>query len=258
MPYTTILVNVADGVSTITLNMPEKRNPLNAQVADELVQALDALAADAACRAIVVTGAGRAFSAGADLRAFQNVGALEDRATYNHLIEVNKKIINHPKPVIASVNGDALGGGAGLVTFCDMAIASDKARFGYPEVLRGLITGVTMVSLLRTAPRKYVFELALTGKLIDAQEAWRIGLVNKVVSHDQLPQATRELAMQLAGLSPAALKWCKETIQMLQDVEFNKALLVARDQRVLARLTEDAGEGVRAFLEKRPPRWKGR
>ncbi|MDO8532556.1 MAG: enoyl-CoA hydratase-related protein [Dehalococcoidia bacterium] len=256
MSYTSILMDVSDGIGTVTLNVPERRNPLGEPVTSEVVHALNALAADAACRVVVVTGVGKAFCAGADLKGLQQVKALDDRAAYNHVIAVYKTIMHHPRPVIASVNGDAVG--AGVVSFSDMAISSDKARFGYPEILRGLTVGVTMVSLLRTVPRKHAFEMALTGKLIDAQEAWRLGLVNRVVPHDELPRATREMALHIASLSPEALRLCKETILMVQDVEFNKALLVARDQRVLARLTEDAEEGVRAFLEKRPPQWKGR
>ena len=258
MSYTSILVDVSDGIGTVTLNLPEKRNPLGEPVTSEVVHALNALAANAACRVVVVTGAGKAFCAGANLKGLQQTKALDDRAAYNHVIAVYKTIMNHPRPVIASVNGDAIGAGAGLVSFSDMAISSDKARFGYPEVLRGLTVGVTAVSLLRTVPRKFAFEMALTGKLIDAQEAWRLGLINRVVPRDDLPRATREMALHIASLSPEALRLCKETLLMVQDVEFNKALLFARDQRVLARLTEDAEEGMRAFLEKRPPQWKGR
>ena len=253
-----ITVTSRGPVAWLTLNQPERRNPLDTQTCLDLAAALAELGRNATTRVVVITGAGKVFSAGADIREFRETGTFEDRAEYGARIDLCRALARLGKPSIAAVNGHALGAGAGLVSWCDLAVASDRARFGYPEIDRGISVGVTAVALLRLVGRKRATQLALLGESISAAEAERFGLINWVVPADQLEPRVNEVAGALAAKSPIALRLCREVLWTVEDVEYWKALEVARDLRVLSRTSADAREGTLAFLEKRPPVWHGR
>ncbi len=166
-----ITVTSRGPVAWLTLNQPERRNPLDTQTCLDLTAALAEVGRDAATRVVVITGAGKVFSAGADIREFKETGAFEDRAEYGARIDLCRALARLGKPSLAAVNGHALGAGAGLVSWCDLAVAADHARFGYPEIDRGISVGVTAVALLRLVGRKRATQLALLGESISAAEA---------------------------------------------------------------------------------------
>lgn len=251
-----VLVEARGPVAWVTLNQPERRNPLSTETCLELAGALGDLRRDRAIRAVVITGAGRVFSAGADIREFKETDTFEDRAEYGARIDVCRAIARLEKPSLAAVNGHALGAGAGLVSWCDLAIAAEQASFGYPEIDRGISVGVTAVALLRHVGRKRANQLSLLGERITAAEAERMGLINWVVPAEELEQRATEIAEALAAKSPSALRLCREVLWTVEDIEYWKALEVARDIRVLSRTAPDAREGTLAFLEKRPPVWQ--
>jgi enoyl-CoA hydratase/carnithine racemase len=260
MSYETILYEVQDGIATITLNRPEARNALNDQLLQELNAALRAAAEDEAVRVVVLTGAGdRAFCAGGDLSGL-GVGrpaleSYEGRAAY---ARVFRQMARLGKPTLAAVNGHALGGGLGLVLGCDLAIAAERATFGTPEIRVGLFPMMVMALLFRNVGRKKGMELILTGERISAHEAERIGLINRVVPDDQFESAVAEMAGKLARHSPAALRLGRDAFYTMADMDFDSALEYLQGMLMLNLLTEDAQEGIRAFLEKREPVWKGR
>lgn len=255
-----LLVAPADGVTTLTLNRPAARNALTATLLADLRGALDAACRDDATRVVVLTGAGeKAFCAGADLTAMgAGAGMLEGHAARRRYLECIEALWFLPKPTLAAVNGAALAGGLGLVLACDLAVAADTATFGTPEVGVGLMPMMVMALLQRHLGRKKALELVYTGDRLDAAEALRLGLVNAVVPAAELPAAAAALAARLAAQSPAALRLGKEAFQTAADLEFTKALRHLLSMLDLIAGTEDAAEGVSAFLEKRPPRWKGR
>lgn len=253
-----IIVEARGPVTWLTLNQPDRRNPLDTQTCLDLAAALGAIRRDDSVRVVVITGAGRVFSAGADIREFKETSTFEDREEYGARIDLCRALARLGKPSLAAVNGHALGAGAGLVSWCDLAVASDRARFGYPEVDRGISVGVTAVALLRLVGRKRATRLSLMGEQISAAEAERFGLVNWVVPPEDLEAKVGEITAALAAKSPVALRLCREVLWTVEDLEYWKALEVARDIRVLSRTTADAREGTLAFLEKRTPVWQGR
>ncbi|MBI2871933.1 MAG: enoyl-CoA hydratase/isomerase family protein [Chloroflexi bacterium] len=256
MPHSHVLLGRSEGIATLTLNEPEKRNPLSPQLVGQLLETLAALRADGEARVLIVTGAGPAFCAGADIRRFRVMTPMEDREEYNDIVRLIKGLLHYPKPVIAAVNGYALGGGCGLVAACDLAIAADSARFGKTEINIGLFPGATMAVLARSVNRKGLFRLAFTGDIVDAQEALRLGLVNWVVPASRLMDEARSLARRLVEKSATALAFCKEVVNMATELDLDQAIDRGRDLRVLGRTGRDAAEGAAAFLEKRPPRWE--
>jgi enoyl-CoA hydratase/carnithine racemase len=256
--YEWIRVEVRPPQGRVVLNQPAKRNPLSMAAIAEVADALRALERDRAVRAIVITGAGEVFSAGVDLRTFLDRTPLQDRAEYNAFVELHRLIPRLGTPVIAMVNGLALAGGCVLTALCDLAIASERAQFGYTEVDRGMGMGVAMVTLQRSVPRKHALDLALRARRIDAHEAARIGLVNRVVPHEQLEAAVDELVAEFARKSPIAVAFAKEAFYALEDLPYDAAIERGRDLRVISRTSEDSREGIAAFLEKRAPVWTGR
>jgi enoyl-CoA hydratase/carnithine racemase len=258
--YETILVDVAEGVATVTLNRPEARNALNRTLIGELGDALEHLDADAAARAIVQRGAGeRAFCAGADLKGmFREASILEAREQYAGLARILEGIPRMRTPVIGQVHGYALAGGCGLAVACDVVIASDDAIFGLPEIKLGLLPLMVLAPILRAGAPKRVLPLVLTGAELPAAEALAIGLVSQVVPRAELAGAVERLARTLAGYSPAALAVAKEAFYTALELDHSKALPYLRDLLTIVARSEDAQEGIAAFLEKRPPRWKGR
>lgn len=260
MNYETILYTVHAGIATITLNRPEARNAINDQLLSELNATLQAAADDPAARVVVLTGAGdRVFCAGGDLSGM-GIGqpALESyqgRAAY---VQVFREMARLGKPTLAAVNGHALGGGLGLVLGCDLAIAAERATFGTPEIKVGLFPMMVMALLFRNVGRKKGMELILTGERVSAHEAERIGLINHVVPDDQFESAVAEMADKLARHSPAALRLGRNAFYTMADMDFDAALEYLQGMLMLNLLTEDAQEGIRAFLEKRDPVWKGK
>jgi enoyl-CoA hydratase/carnithine racemase len=258
--HETLLVEVRDGVGTLTLNRPEARNALNQTVIGELGDALANLEGDAETRVVILRGAGeRAFCAGADLKGMFRAGSILDaREQYAGLARILEAIPRMRVPVIAQVQGYALAGGCGLAAACDLVIAAEDARFGLPEIKLGLLPLMVLAPILRAASPKRVLELVLTGRELPASEALEIGLVTRVVPRIELDGTVAGIARTLAALSPATLAVGKEAFYRSLDLPYAQALAQLRDLLTIVARSEDAQEGIAAFLEKRPPHWRGR
>jgi enoyl-CoA hydratase/carnithine racemase len=258
--YETLLASLADGVARVTLNRPEVRNALSRTLVAELGAALAAYEADPAARVIVVAGAGdQAFCAGADLKGVGDRGTtLQARESFGGLADILAALPKMKTPVIAQVHGYALAGGCGLAAGCDLVIASDDAVFGLPEIKVGLLPLMVMAPILRAVGRKRGLLLILSGEPVSAREALEMGLVSRVVSRADLERETLALAARLARLSPTALALAKEAADTIQDMEYGKSLRYLRELLTLVALSDDAREGIAAFLDKRDPQWKGR
>jgi enoyl-CoA hydratase len=247
-------------VARITLDRPDKRNPIGPLAIGELMHALEAARQNEAVRVVVLTGAGKAFSAGGDLSAFsgQAEGGTRSPIRPRSLTELFPAMHDLGKPIIAMVNGHALAGGVGLMVACDLVLASDQATFGLTEINVGLWPMMIMTELVRNIGRKKALELMLTGKRIDAAEAEAIGLISRAVPEDRLEEEAMALARQVAGHSPATMALGLRAFYRSQDMDLETGLrhLEGELGKVLA--LEDAKEGIMAFLQKRPPRWKGR
>jgi enoyl-CoA hydratase len=258
MPYQFLLVDVADRIATVTINRPDKLNALNDVLVGELGAAFDELGKHESVGVIVLTGAGRAFVAGADI-----AGLAENSAGEMHRLSsagqlVFRRIERLGKPVIAAVNGFAFGGGCELALACHLRIASEQARFGLPEVKLGLIPGYGGTQRLpRLIGRGRALQLILTGDPIDGAEAFRIGLVNAVVDHAALTDASRSMALTMLKNGPLALAAALEAVDGGLDRGLDDALTL--EAKLFAQLghTADMREGTRAFLEKRPAVFRG-
>lgn len=251
--YSTIRVDDRGPVGRITLDRPDKRNPIGALTCGELVAAFTALKALPDVRVIVLTGAGTVFSAGGDLSAMQKT----DGPTAT-LVELFTTMHELGKPIIAMVNGHALAGGLGLMVACDLVVASDQAQFGTTEIAVGLWPMMITAEITRSVGRKKTLEMMITGAKLTAQEALAAGLVNRIVPLAELEATTLQLATDIAERSPAAIRLGLHAFYRSQDMELEPQLryLQAELGRVLA--LEDAAEGIAAFLQKRKPVWKGR
>jgi cyclohexa-1,5-dienecarbonyl-CoA hydratase len=254
--FKNILYESVDGVAKITINRPPL-NVLNIETLAEIVAALENIQKDDTVSMVVITGAGeRAFSAGVDVKdhfADKIAGTLELFHKVFHLL------IDVQKPTIAVVNGFAFGGGCELAMACDIVIASEKAQFGQQEISVGAIPTVATALLPRIVGRKKAFELMFTGNTINAEEAQKIGLVNMVVPADKLEEKTNELIAKLKEKSPIVLKLLRKSVYEGFDMEFRKALENVTNIYLNQLIkTEDAEEGLKAFLEKRKPQWKGK
>lgn len=259
MAYESLLVRVEDRVATIVVNRPEKRNALNAVVRRELVEALDALRDDPEVRVVVITGAGeKAFIAGADIGEFAERTPLEQRAAMEGR-RLFEEIANFPRPTIAMINGFALGGGCEVALACDLRIAARSARLGQPEVKLGILPGGGGTQRLpRLVGLGRALRLIMTGEMISAEEAERIGLVDEVVDDADLARRTAALAGLMAGYSPVTLKLIKDAVRATQEMPLSAGLQFERELFVTAFASEDRTEGVSAFLEKRAPEFRGR
>lgn len=260
MGYDTIDLQVEGNIATITLNRPKALNALNMAMVGELGQAIQQVRNDPAVRVVVITGAGdKAFAAGADITEFRAMSPVDSWVFTQHIQKVYLEIEQLPKPVIAAVNGYALGGGCELMMACDIVYASDRAKVGQPEINLGIIPGAGGTQrLARLIGKQRAKELVMTGDMMGAQEAWNLGLLNKVVPGDQLMAEVRKLAEKLAGKGGVALKAAKEAIEEGSDVGLERGLANEGKLFALCFSTEDKNEGVNAFLEKRPPRFQGK
>lgn len=258
MNYGTLLVRIEDRVASVVINRPEKRNALNATVRNELLDVLDTLRDASDVRVVVFTGAGeKAFIAGADIAEFAGRTAIAQRAAMSGR-RIYDEIAAFPKPTIAQINGYALGGGCELALACDLRIAGRSARLGQPEIKLGILPGGGGTQRLpRLVGLGRAMRLVLTGELIDAEQAERIGLVDGVVDDAELAEHTLELARTLAGQSPVALRLVKDAIRAAVEMPLSAGLQFERELFVTAFASEDKAEGVRAFLEKRTPEFKG-
>jgi len=261
MELKTILLSKEDGVATIILNRPDRLNALNQQMINELNLAIDEMAEDDGVRVLVISGAGRGFCAGADLDFLSSIGdsATEARKEMSAVHSIPLKLRALPKPVIASVNGAAAGAGANLALACDLIIASEKARFGQVFVNVGLHVDTGGTHFLPWAvgvPK--AMELMMTGDLIDAKEAERIGLINRVVPPEELEKATKELAEKLANGPAAVFVALKTSVYQGLTMNLSAALEREADCQSIFMNSEDNREGVKAVLEGRKPIFRGR
>ncbi|HPH25275.1 MAG TPA: enoyl-CoA hydratase-related protein [Pseudomonadota bacterium] len=263
--YSELQYLVSAGVAHITLNRPERRNPIGPTTVGELLHALQRAKDDPAVRVVVLTGAGKVFSAGGDLSQMSGGGTpLQAAESENRLagtyVDLNLMLAGRGigKPTIAKVNGHAMAGGLGLVVACDLAIAADDAQFATPEINVGLWPMMIMSTIFRNVPRKKAMELLLTGDRIDAATAEKLGLITRAVPRERLDAEVQALCDKIVSKSPLVMQMGLDAYHYMQDLDLEPALrhLEGELGRVLG--TEDAAEGLMAFLQKRPAQWKGR
>src|SRR5713101_4914051 len=259
MAYQNILVETNNRISVLTINRPDKRNALNQATRDEMVHALDSLERSSESRVLILSGAGdKAFIAGADINEFEGRTALTQREAMKGL-RVFSAIEEFPKPVIAMINGFCLGGGLELALSCDIRVACDTAKLGQPEINLGIIPGGGGTQrLTRLVGEGKAMELILTGDPVDAAHAKEIGLVNSVVTAADLRPTVLNLAARIAEKSPIALRMAKDAVKSAARMNLREGLERETDLFSLTFGSEDKAEGVRAFLEKRKPDFKGR
>jgi len=258
-----VVMQRARGVGTITLDRPGKLNAFAGSMREEFAEAVRSMAADDAVRAVVITGAGRAFSAGADIGYMRELLERHDTAGFTALVEAGRTVVTAiretPKPVIASINGPAAGGGANVALACDIRIASDRASIGQTFSRIGLHPdwGGTFFLPRLVGPSR-ALDLVFTGRMVDADEAMRIGLFDRVVPHGDLAAETAALADAFAAGPPRALALAKRAIYDSRGRTLEEMLNVELEHQLACFRSEDAAEGLRAFLEKRPPAFRGR
>ena len=251
-----ILMEKQDMIGIITLNRPKETNTFNVPFAKELNQALKDFDQDKEVRVVVIRASGKNFSTGISLDEFKDKCHKDYRNFLKMMDEHNHTIARMKKPVIASVKGLAIANGSGLVFACDLAVAAEDAKFGTTAINVGLICLGPAAPLIRQVGRKKTLEMVLTGDIISAAEAQKLGLVNKVVPSDQLEEATMELAKKLAAKSPLALQIGKLGIYGMEDIPYHQSIDYLGELFASLCSTEDAGEGIQSFLEKRKPNWK--
>jgi len=258
MSYQTVIVEQKGYVGVITLNRPKAMNTFSSEMARELNQALIQLDNDKGIRVLVVKGAGKAFSVGIDVSEFFGKSQREYKEWVGLMEQMNHVIACMKKPVIASVHGFAVANGAGLLAACDLAVVAAGTKIGATAINVGLFCMGPAVPISRSLGKKRCMEMLLTGDMVSAEDAERWGLVNKVVPLDQLEETTMAWANQLAEKSPLALQMGKQAFYGMCDMEFGKALEYSNETFAALCMTEDATEGINAFLEKRKPEWKER
>lgn len=260
MNYKTIQIAHEARVATITLNRPEKRNAISFELIDDLVQALKEVENSDAL-VLILTGAGKAFCSGMDL---ENLKALLGRTPEENLqdsqsmVQLFRSLYEFPKVTIAAVNGAAIAGGTGLALLCDFTLAIPEAKFGYTEVRIGFVPAIVSTFLLRQTGEKQARDLLLTGRIIGADEAARMGLVNEIVAPENLMTRAHALAAQLMENSPASLRATKKLLNEHARAELDAQIEAAIRENAAVRTTADFREGITSFLEKRKPVWSGK
>jgi len=260
MDFKLIIYEKSEEIATITLNRPEALNAFSKEVVEEILQALEDIRRDENVRVIILTGAGeKAFSAGADIKAMIGMNALKARELSLMGEKLCVSFENLEKPVIAALNGYALGGGMEVAMSCDIRIAAENVRMGQTEINIGLIPGWGGTQrLTRLVGRGKAKELVFTGRMIDARTAEQLGIVNMVVAADKFRETVRQFALELAAKAPVALKVAKALIDKGADIGLGSALALEREGFGVVASTEDLQEGVKAFTEKRKPTFKGK
>ena len=259
MSYQFLTLAVENRIATLTVNRPDKLNALNDATIAELGKAIDEVRTRDDVAGLVVTGAGRAFVAGADISELSSQTPTIAKARARGGQEIFRRFETSPKPVIAAVNGFALGGGCELALACHIRIASNKAKFGQPEVKLGTCPGYGGTQrLARLIGKGRAIQLITTAEIIDAEEAWRIGLVNKVVAPDELMNATMEMMGTILANGPLAVALCIEAIDRGLEMSLEEGLVLEANHFGLLAASEDMTEGMNAFLEKRAPVFNGR
>jgi E-phenylitaconyl-CoA hydratase len=258
----TLLFELTDQVAIITLNRPEVRNAMNRELSGALLEALRRVREEDDIRAAVITGAGRTFSAGADLKERAQIGRAAD-ASAASVIETSREAgfarMAIEKPLIAAIDGYCLAAGFELALICDIRLCTPEARFGLPEITRGFFPGGGGPQrLIRAIPQAVAMEMILTGDPIDAPAALRVGLVSRIVPEQELLPTARQIAQRIAGHAPLAVKAVKEVAQAALDETLEQSLRFGSALRWIIGQTEDAREGPRAFAERREPRYQGR
>jgi methylglutaconyl-CoA hydratase len=257
MDYKTLLVAHDGSIATITLNRADKRNAISYELIEELLTALDEVA-NSSARVLILTGAGKAFCSGMDL---DNLKALVGRSPDQNLKDSEimarlfRSLYDFPRPTIAAVNGAAIAGGCGLATLCDFTLAVAEAKLGYTEVRIGFVPAIVSTFLLRQVGEKHARDLLLTGRIVGAEEAHRIGLINEIAPAEKLIERARELASQLLENSPASLVCTKRLLSDHARVELDAQIQAAVRENAAIRATKDFREGISSFLEKRKPQW---
>jgi len=258
MAYETLTFGIADRIGTITVNRPDKLNALDDRVIEELGIAIDSVRENPDVGGVILTGAGRAFVAGADIKRLEKMGAVATKALALRGQDVFRRFETSPKPVIAAVNGFALGGGCELAMACHIRIASDAAKFGQPEVKLGVTPGYGGTQRLpRLVGKGRALQLLLTGEMIDAQEALRIGLVNRVVPAAELIPAATSMLQTILANAPLAIAHCIEVVNAGYDLPLADAMTLEATAFGLLAATDDKREGTRAFLDKRAAKFTG-
>jgi len=254
-----VLYAVEDGVATVTLNDPEKRNRLSGEMLAQLVEAVARARDDSDARALVLTGAGKAFCAGADLGGFgSDAPTIQKHFGTDLFLEFFRIMPRLGKPSLCAANGHVVAGGLGLALSCDLVIAKEGADFWTPEINIGAFPYMIMSIIYRNVPRKVVNEMILLGERLSAEDAVRHGLANKVVPEEEFDAAVGEWARKLASKSPVLMRLGHDAMYRQQDMALDDALEYLRSQLSLTFSTEDIVEGAQAFFEKREPQWKGR
>jgi methylglutaconyl-CoA hydratase len=261
MEYQTIQLTSDGGIATITLNRPEKRNAISFQLVTELLSALVEIERSSESQVAILTGTGKAFCAGLDLEELKSLLGksqqqnLEDSA---RMAQLFRRLYDFPKPTIAAVNGAAVAGGAGLATMCDFTFAIPDANFGYTEVRIGFVPAIVSSMLVWQVGHKIARDLLMTGRMFNASEAHRYGLVNEVVEPERLMEHARQLAAELMQNSPSSVRATKKLINGFLAPYLDSQITQAVEDNARIRTTQDFREGVSSFLEKRKPRWSGK
>lgn len=253
MTYHKILYELQEGIARVTLNRPEKRNALNGEIIAELKQAMAESGRDSQCRVVLLSGAGKDFCSGADLEGLEKTAQadiLDNMAGARQTAELFLMMRNHPRPIIAAVQGRALAGGCGLATAGDIILAAQSAQFGYPEVNIGFVPAMVMAILRRSISEKAAFELVVTGETISATRAHELGLIHRIYPDDQFAAEVTAYTQRLASKSASAMMLSKRLLYNMDTMSFEAALEAGVEINAIARMTEDCRKGVERFLRK--------